>query len=94
MHYSEYNRIKDGKCQSVGSFGNAIYAYEVLIGACNIPEYYQITKDKFDTFDEWKGQTPTDLGIVYDIVNRVPLCSGYRGKTEILQIGKELRCPK
>ena len=92
MNYKKYKRIKIGNCQSVGTFGDNIYAYEVLTGICNIPEYYQITEAEFKAFDEWKNETPSDLGILYDIVNRVPLCSGYHGLSENTQVSKELRC--
>ena len=48
MNYRDYKRIKDWNCQSVGMFGDKIYAYEVLTGFANAPEYYQITKEEFE----------------------------------------------
>ncbi len=32
MRYNEYIRLKTGRYQSVGKFGDHIYAYEVLTG--------------------------------------------------------------
>lgn len=51
------------------------YCFEVLTGFCNIPEYYPITKEKFNAFDEWKSSTDK---IVKDIKNGKILCSGYK----------------
>ena len=94
MNYRDYKRIKDWNCQSVGMFDDKIYAYEVLTGFANAPEYYQITQEEFDTYDEWKTETPRDLNILYEIVNRNPLCSAYKGRTEIKEFSKEYACPK
>ena len=52
MNYKDYKRIKEGNYQSVGMFGDNIYAYEVLTGFADIPGYYQITKEEFETYDE------------------------------------------
>lgn len=94
MNYRDYKRLKDWNYQSVGMFGNAIYAYEVLTGFADIPVYYQITKEEFDAYEDWKEETPGDLGILYEIVNRKPLCSAYRGRTEIKEFSKEYTCPE
>ena len=94
MNYKDYKRIKEGNYQSVGMFGDNIYAYEVLTGFADIPGYYQITKEEFETYDEWKTGTPGDLGILYEIVNRKPSCSAYKGRTEIKDFSKEYTCPK
>ena len=94
MNYKDYNRLKIGNSQSVGMFGNKIYAYEILTGFANIPEYYQITEEEFDTYEEWENEIPGDLGILYEIVNRKALCSGYQGRTEIKDVSREFICPK
>jgi len=79
MNYREYKMLKTGNYQSVGTIGN-IYVYEVLTGFTDAPEYYQITKDEFDNYEEWKDKI--DL-IVKNIHNRQCLCSAYAGRTEI-----------
>ena len=46
-------RLKIGEGYvSVGKFGND-YACEILTGVCNLPEYYPITLDEFNTFEKW-----------------------------------------
>ncbi|MEG0366355.1 MAG: hypothetical protein RR585_05940 [Coprobacillus sp.] len=79
MNYKDYYRCKIGSSLSVGMFGNDLYAFEVLIGFCNVPEYHKISKKEFDSFDSWKD----DMDKLYDIVGRPVLCSGYKGNTEI-----------
>ena len=93
MNYRDYKRLKVWDYQSVGMFGDNIYAYEVLTGFADIPEYYQITREEFDTYDVWKTETPGDLGILYEIVNRKPLCSAYKERTEIKEFSMEYTCP-
>ena len=93
MNYRDYKRLKVWNYQSIGIFGDNIYAYEVLTGFADIPAYYQITREEFDTYDEWKTETPGDLGILDEIVNRNPLCSGYKGRTEIKGLSNEYTCP-
>lgn len=83
MNYQDYEMKKKGQFQSVGMFGTQIYAYEVLTGACCAPEYTQITKEEFDTFEKWGEEAITDLGKKYEICNRPVLCSAYRDRTEI-----------
>ena len=93
MNYRDYEMKKKGQFQSVGMFGNNIYAYEILTGFCCVPEYYQITKDEFDTFEKWSKEQITDMGKLSEIHSRGILCSGNQGHSEIDVIGKEVRCP-
>lgn len=93
MKYTNYKMIKTYGGQSIGMFGNDIYAYEVLTGICDVPGYYQITKHEYNTFDEWKDESTGELGTMYEIHNRKPLCSGYKDSTEIKNVAKEFVCP-
>jgi hypothetical protein len=83
MRYTDYKRLKTGRYQSVGMFGDSIYAYEVLTGIADSPEYHQISKEEFDTFEIWTQEFITDLKKLYVIINRPVICSGYRGRTEL-----------
>lgn len=33
------------------------YMISIPMGICDVPEYFYISKDEFDTFDEWKDDT-------------------------------------
>ncbi|MFJ5765004.1 hypothetical protein ACIP9C_06565 [Lysinibacillus sp. NPDC093210] len=83
MRYTEYVRLKTGRYQSVGTFGETIYAYEVLTGITDSPEYHQISKDEFDSFETWAQENISDLKKMYEIINRPVICSGYLGKEEL-----------
>ena len=48
---------------------------KILTGICNIPEYYPISKEEFDTFYKWKNDMDK---VIYDVKNRKLLCSGYK----------------
>ncbi|ANF95034.1 hypothetical protein [Paenibacillus bovis] len=82
IRYTEYVRLKKGRYQSVGKFGEGIYAYEVLTGITDSPEYHQISKAEFDFFKTWSKEVDgvMDMKKFYEIVNRPVLCSGYLGK--------------
>ena len=79
--------------QSIGMFGDEIYAYEVLTGIGNIPEYHQLTKYEYNTFEEWKEESTGEFGTMYEIHNRKLLCSGYKDSIDIKSIAKEFVCP-
>ena len=65
-NYTNYKSIKLGNYCSVGKINNR-YAFKIITSANSIPEYYPISKEEFDTFEEWKN----DIGkIVKDIKNR------------------------
>lgn len=83
LRYTEYVRLKTGRYQSVGKFGDEIYAYEVLTGVTDSPEYHQISKAEFDSFETWTKEYISDLKKLYDIINRPVICSGYLGKEEL-----------
>jgi len=74
MNWKSYKMLKTGDSLSVGILEER-YCFEILTGICDIPEYHPITKEEFDTFDEWKNNTDK---IVKDIKNREILCSAYR----------------
>ena len=38
---------------NVGMFGAHIYAFEQLTGVCDIPEYHQITREEYETAEQW-----------------------------------------
>lgn len=80
LRYTEYVRLKTGRYQSVGKFGDTIYAYEVLTGVTDSPEYHQISKEEFDSFETWTQEYISDLKKLYEIINRPVICSGYFGK--------------
>lgn len=73
MDYKNYKMLKKGVYLSVGMLEEQ-YCFEILTGICDVPEYYPITKEEFDTFDEWKDSYDK---IVKDIKNRRLLCSAY-----------------
>ncbi|WP_066498275.1 hypothetical protein [Abyssisolibacter fermentans] len=73
MNYKDYERKKAGNYLSVGIFGKQ-FAFEILTGFCDTPEYYPISKEEYDSFDEWKE----DVSKMPEIKNRKILCSGYR----------------
>ena len=54
MNYKDYQRLKTGNWMSVGKFSDRLYAMEFLTGAVSVPEYHKITKEEFDTFEDWK----------------------------------------
>lgn len=67
---------------SVGKFGDHIYAFEVLTGVCDIPEYHHITREEFDAFETWCGEDRMANELFSHVINRPVFCSGYRGKSE------------
>ncbi|GHU56668.1 hypothetical protein AGMMS49975_20410 [Clostridia bacterium] len=48
-----FKRLKLGQWQSVGVFGEDVYAFECLIGRLNSALFWEITKEEFDTAEEW-----------------------------------------
>lgn len=88
MNYKDYKLNKKGQYESVGIFGDSIFAYEYLTGACCVPEYIQITKEEYDTFEQWKNESIKDFGKKYEVHNRIALCSAYKGYTEIRNLEK------
>jgi hypothetical protein len=73
MKCKNYEMLKKGDYLSVGMLEGQ-YCFEILTGICDIPEYYPITKEEFDTFDEWKNNADK---IAKDIQNRKIIHSGY-----------------
>ncbi|WP_435921382.1 hypothetical protein [Paenibacillus sp. DYY-L-2] len=55
MNYKDYNMLKEGRYQSVGILEEK-YVFEIKTGIADVPEYYQITKEEFDTYDLWKDE--------------------------------------
>lgn len=74
MNWKDYKALKQGDFCSVG-FHEGQYCFEILTGIFDLPEYYPIAKEEFDTFDEWKADT---VKIVTDIKNRTLLYSAYK----------------
>lgn len=74
LNYRDYKIMKIGNYCSVGMIGKE-YAFEILTGIGNIPEYYPISKEEFNTFDKWRNDIDK---IVKEIKNRKLLCSGYK----------------
>ncbi|MDH6430567.1 hypothetical protein BSK62_23045 [Paenibacillus odorifer] len=83
VKYTDYICLKTGRYQSVGKFGDNIYAYEVLTGVTDSPEYHQISKAEFDSFETWSQEYISDLKKMYEIINRPVICSGYLGRAEL-----------
>lgn len=54
MNYKDYKRLKVGDWMSVGKFSDRLYAMEFLTGAVSVPEYHKLSKEEFDSFEEWK----------------------------------------
>ena len=80
FRYTDYVRLKKGRYQSVGKFGDDIYAYEIATGIADSPEYHQISREEFDSFESWGQQEEMDMKKFYEIKNRPVLCSGYLGR--------------
>lgn len=93
FEYRDYKEKKHGDYQSVGMFGDSVYAYEQLTGFANLPEYRQITKEEFETFEQWSKEDVKDLGVLADVRDRDVLCSTHKGETTITEIQKEVTCP-
>lgn len=69
-----YSPLKFGCYCSVGLL-NEKYVFEILTGICDAPEYYPISKDEFDDFDNWKDNTEH---VVKEIKNRKCIYSSYK----------------
>lgn len=54
MNYKDYKELKVGNWVSVGIFFDRLYAMEVLTRSACVPEYHNISKEEFDSFEEWK----------------------------------------
>jgi hypothetical protein len=79
MNYRDYKRMKQGQDQSVGVLGE-YFVYEVLTGFANVTEYFQITNDEFETFEQWQNNAAFIVGKIH---NRKCICSGYKGYAEV-----------
>lgn len=71
--------MKTGQYQSVWKFGDDIYAFEMLTSIMDTPEYHQISKQEFDSFEIWSEEAPK-YEKTYEILARALLCSIYLGK--------------
>jgi hypothetical protein len=67
---SDYRELKTG-CSSGFSAGiiNSQYAISVPMGICDVPEYYPISKEEFDTFLDWIENNKN----LYEITAREPI---------------------
>ncbi len=76
MNVSEYRRRKSfyAVC-SVGMFGEHIYAFEQLTGICDVPEYHQITREEYETAEQWILQEDK----VCEILSRPVFCDRNKG---------------
>lgn len=83
MNYTDYKPLKTGGFQSVGLFGENIYAYEILTGIDCKPEYRQISKLEFESFEQWSREKTTDHGTLFEIMNRTPICSAAFGRRKL-----------
>lgn len=54
MNYKDFNLKKTYSMCGVGYFTEHLYAIQFLNGAVSAPEFHCITKEEFDTFDDWK----------------------------------------
>lgn len=75
MNYKDYHCIKLGSYFSIGKFGENLYCLENLTGFASAPEYHKITKEEFDSFEEWKNNKE----IIFEIICRPAFCSSYAG---------------
>jgi hypothetical protein len=58
------NIIKKGNWSGFGAIAlKDLYMISIPMGICDIPEYFYISKDEFDTFDEWKNDSSKILEI-------------------------------
>lgn len=76
MNANEYRRMRSfySTC-SVGMFGEHIYAFEQLTGVCGIPEYYQITREEYESAEQWVLEDDK----VMEILSRPILCDRNKG---------------
>ena len=79
MKYTDYKRIKTGGFCSVGKFGDKIYAFEILTGVANAPEFHQISKEELDCFENWQNNGE----ILREVTSRPVICSAYKGHAEL-----------
>jgi len=70
-----YNRLKYSNNYSSVGLINKQYVYEILTGVCDVPEYYPITREEFDTFEDWEDD---EIFVVNTIKNRTLLAGGWR----------------
>lgn len=73
MNYKDYNCIKLGSYFSVGKFGEDVYCLENLTGFGFVPVYHKISKEEFDSFNDWRSNKDK----VFEIICRPVFCSGY-----------------
>ncbi len=74
LDYKKYEYLKIGQMLSVGMIDEH-YVMEILTGPTCIPEFFPISKEEFDSFDEWKGDCKF---IVEEIKNRECVASARR----------------
>lgn len=76
MNANAYRRMRCfySTC-SVGMFGAHIYAFEQLTGVCDIPEYHQITREEYETAEQWVLEDDK----VTEILSRPILCDRNKG---------------
>ena len=76
MNANEYRRMRSfySTC-SEGMFGARIYAFEQLTGACDTPEYHQITREEYETAEQWVLEDDK----VTEILSRPILCDRNKG---------------
>lgn len=69
IKYTDYACMETGQYQSVGKFGDEIYAYEMLTGITDTPEY----KKMYETLacpvlcSDYLGQVYLDTSFLRDI---------------------------
>lgn len=56
-------------------FGAHIYAFEQLTGVCGIPEYHQITREEYESAEQWVLEDDK----VMEILSRPILCDRNKG---------------
>ena len=83
MNHKDYKALKTCGDLSVGTFGGKIYACEMLTGMFSIPEYHQISKTEFDTFELWNKEKIEDEKTLRKVSDRKIICSGFLGCSEI-----------
>lgn len=87
MTYKDYHAAKWRNQESVGTFGNEIYAYQKLTGNNSMPSYTQIMKAEFDSFESWSE------GMQAAVNSRPYLCLADEEYGEICEYDIEVRCP-
>lgn len=82
VKYTDYICLKTGRYQSVGKFGDNIYAYEVLTGVTDSRSTIKFLR-RNSILLKLGAKSTFRILKKYEIINRPVICSGYLGRAEL-----------